>query len=324
MVDVPLSRKSVSRVLLVVGLLLFGPQVQTGDQPASPSFWENYAQPAMGYWKNAAHNYTTNMSELLGHYNEGSLEYPAPVQPVATPLPASQAYSDSRFGTWYGELPETRSTPTAAPQQAVPPITPALASSSNFPAQSTPSFAQRAAYSAYSWLPIKVQAGLASLSVLGTVYAAKKLLATYNFNRISNRYFSIMQLFLSDTGEVVYDNPTNVNRLDNLIVVDNARVQGGLITLPSIYKRYPLVGFIENLNNSINSLSVSSLLYGTEVYRESYEIKNVLDHVKYFIVHTEKYSNENAAYERELHTKSIEDLQREVAQYKEQLRKQRK
>lgn len=134
MVDVLVSRKSVRRALLVVSLLLCGPQVQAGDQPAAPSFWDSfrsytqpivtdYLQPAAGYWVDAARSYPgsslQNAPLVSNSWGNPLMPTPEiqiaapPVQPVAAPLPVPPMYPDSSFGTWHGERHERPSSSTA-------------------------------------------------------------------------------------------------------------------------------------------------------------------------------------------------------------------
>ncbi len=138
MVDVTLSRKTVSRALLVFSLLLCGPQVQASDQPApSPSLWasfisyaqpawasfRSFTQPAVNYWVEAASHFPGSSHQnapLISGTLHGNPSTPsAPVEiaaPLTQPMTPPVDSSPSDFATLTdAQLSDAPSLTEAAP-----------------------------------------------------------------------------------------------------------------------------------------------------------------------------------------------------------------
>ena len=293
MVDVPLSRKSVSRVLLVVGLLLFGPQVQTGDQPVAPSFWDSfrsftqpivtdYLQPAASsaadYWVEAARSYrgSSLQNAPLVSNTWGNPLMPTPeAAPVQIAAPQTQSitplvdYSPNDFAN-----------PHVAPSSATfEPDSSALVAnlSQNMQPVVSPTGLN------YGSLLTKTNMGLAGLSILGliSVYVYKKRSAAMQkINQIYEDYKDVIDPFVDSDGNfygMQPDEDTIGTAAKNYVT---KKYQKDFSKASSEEALCPLTSLVEDLALSIESLPTPSVLYGSDVYNATINMKDTLTRIK--------------------------------------------
>ncbi|MCC7414642.1 MAG: hypothetical protein IT346_00970 [Epsilonproteobacteria bacterium] len=294
MVDVPLSRKSVSRVLLVVGLLLFGPQVQTGDQPVAPSFWDSfrsftqpivtdYLQPAASsaadYWVEAARSYrgSSLQNAPLVSNTWGNPLMPTPeAAPVQIAAPQTQSitplvdYSPNDFAN-----------PHVAPSSATfEPDSSALVA--NLSQNTQPAIVSPTGFN-YESLLTKTNMGLAGLSILGaiSVYAYKKRSAAIEkLNQINDKYEDVIRLFVKDDGEFFELSPAEETLNQAASKYIRKKYQSDFSMAPAKDVLCPLLSLIEDLANSIKNLPAPSVIYGLGVYNKTIKMHETLAKIK--------------------------------------------
>lgn len=287
MVDVLISRKTVSRALLVCSLLLFGSQVQTGDQPASsPSVWaslpsflaalKNYSQPAWTSFRSFTQPAVNYWVEAASHF-PGSSHQSAPLisgtihgNPSTPSMPVQIAPTNSQFVTW----------------QDIPPVAPFAPTSSalvaNLSQNTQPAIVSPTGFN-YESLLTKTNMGLAGLSILGaiSVYAYKKRSAAIEkLNQINDKYEDVIRLFVKDDGEFFELSPAEETLNQAASKYIRKKYQSDFSMAPAKDVLCPLLSLIEDLANSIKNLPAPSVIYGLGVYNKTIKMHETLAKIK--------------------------------------------
>jgi len=193
--------------------------------------------------------------------------------------------------------------------------------------QSGSDLMNRAYGSIYSNLPTRMQATALGVGTMVSAYGLQRYRLNSMYNKIHARYapFIILFLYADNPGarRTLHQNPNNVDAFWRLVATDNS-LPTGLTTLDSKYQGYSFVGFVENLTRSINSLSGSWVLWGTDLYDKLKVLAGILKHIKQFAMGTTTYQSQNDAFIRSEREQILQKLQAELTECQRQLEAERR